>query len=177
MALSKIFDEILIEHYLEEVFDFDNIEPYDVNTLGFGKYSFDISGGVTCSVRVEDVTKDRQFIEFNPARSDIKQVFNASFDINGVDSQYSIETLKVYLRIMLTVKSCISEFIVDNNPECVVIIPFSKQDIPTTDAQKQNIYRHIWRKHPISGYGISSAKIKSFDALCLYRISRSIKKQ
>lgn len=177
MALYKIFEEVLIEQYLEEVFDFNNIVPYDVNTISFGKYSFDIDDNARCTVKVEDVSKDRNLIQFNPARSNIREIFNASFDINGIDSQYSIETLNVYLRIMLTVKSCIADFIDDNKPECVIIIPFSKQDIPVTDAQKQNIYRHIWRKHPISGYGISSAKIKSFDALCLYRISRSIKKQ
>lgn len=177
MALSKIFKEILLEKYLEEVFDFNNIEPYKYSEIGTGMYSFDIKTGVVCRVIVEDVTPDIHVIEFKPAQSNIKQAFNASFDINGDDSQYGKEPLGMYLRILLTVKTCIKDFIIKNSPECVIIIPRSKRDSDDGDPQKQMVYRHIWRKHPISGYGLSTAKVNSYDALCLYRISRSIKKQ
>jgi len=172
MALSKLFDEILVENIINELFDFDKIVPYNFSKVGNDLYKFDINPNVTCNVRLEDVTIHKQNVKFSPILQNVQQIINASFDLNGVDTQYSKENLSELLKILLTVKTCIGDYIDRTKPECVVIVPMSKLGQAKSDRQKDMIYRSIWKKYPVSGYGISDVKVNSYDAFCLYNIDK-----
>lgn len=172
MALSTLFNEILIENFINELFDFDKIVPYRFSKIGTDLYKFNINPDVTCNVRLEDVTEHRQNVKFVPLLQNVKQIINASFDLNGVDTQYSKENLSELLKILLTVKICIGDYIDRNQPECVVIVPMSKLGYAKSDRQKDMIYRFIWKKYPVNGYGISDVKVNTYDTFCLYNIDK-----
>lgn len=172
MALSKIFNEIILETALAELFDFNKIVPYDFQQIGNDSYKFLVRDGILCTVFLENVTVNKEIIEFSPLLKNVKEVINASFDLNGVDTQYSKENLSEFLKILLTVKICVNDYVDKHKPECVVVVPMSKLGLGNSDKQKDMIYRSIWKKYPISGYGVSDVKIKNFNAFCLYNIDK-----
>jgi hypothetical protein len=165
IKLTELYKQIINEYG-----DLQNIEPYSF-TKTTNKYTF-FSDEIEVNVSVEfdnvkslEVKLDTvsKIYYDNMKKDDVS--YNVSFEIEGIQSQFTKTNLSVYNRIMKTIVIIIQDFINIKKPYGLWIFGTNKKGLSMSDAQKNIIYYNISKYYMPSMYRISEAIAKYNGAL------------
>jgi hypothetical protein len=162
--------KISLMEILKEILDFNTVKSYPIRWSGhFAK--FKTADDLEIVVEFDEKTNINEF-EFLPFLQDkITELVNVSFTVNGEDAKYTNLELNSALALYKTVKDAVERYIAKKKPQCVAIISVHKDGSVKTDPQKDKLYKMIWKKYPVSGYGISDVKflVGDLSGFCLYK--------
>jgi len=188
----KTLKNIIVESYITEIGDLNNIIPYDYKTINKLDYTFESNVG-DVEVKIENLDDyknlDKAGIQFITKNQIFNQsyngqtLYNISFTLNGDDSQSLKTNLKEFNRIIKTVTIIIEKFIKLEKPFGLFV---SGANRDKTSLAPDKVKNTLWLtiatnlNDNLSGYRIDKGKLGfigySFDGFMIYQTnSRKIK--
>lgn len=169
ISLMELYQEII-----DEVFDFKNIEPYELENTHEG-WKFDAvlkDELVPVYVYIQPVNIERFRLPSKFKKT--SDVVNFGFEIgeSRTTSQYEKTTYRDYIRILATVFLALNQYISKKKPDIVTFFSESKHGGNAVDVQKDDVYFKAIDRNKPSNYGVESI----FDVIdkklgtMLYRI-------
>jgi len=180
MDLKKL-KNIISESYITEVGDLKNITPFDYLKKNNYHYVFNSNVGFI-DVEIEDLSGFGDDIVFITQNQIYKQnyqgqpLYNASFVVDGIDSQSAKTDLKELNRIIKTVTLIIEEFIKNMKPFGVFV---SGANRDSSKLEPDKVKNSLWlaiatgANNNLSGYRIDRGELNydgySFDGFMIYK--------
>lgn len=171
ISLMELYNEVIAE-----VFDFKNIEPYDlVDTHEGWKFDAilkDKTVPVYVYIQPVNVTRFDLPTKFKAATD----VVNFGFEIgeSRTTSQYEKTTYRDYVKVLATVFVALNGYIDKKKPNIITFFSESKHGGNAVDVQKDDVYFTAIDRNKPSGYEVESI----FDTIdkklgtMLYRTDR-----
>lgn len=166
-SLWGIYNEILVE-----LFDFKNIEPYEITPTHEGwKFKAVLrEEEVDVFIYAEEARVGRFKVPEYLEEAEI--AYNFGFEISElrVSSQYKKTTYRDYIRILATVGEALKKFISLKKPDIVSLFSESKHSGVGVDVQKDDTYFSALKQNKIAGYELESVfdMVDSKKGLILY---------
>lgn len=178
---SKIDFMSLISEIINEVGDLKNITSYPYTTHKRGmnyicRFKAEVNGvnqDITVSIELSNPSfKDNLILP--PVFEKDGDLYNISFNVNGIDAQFAKTNLSLYLKILKTVTEITSDIISETDVNSLnniyMLGSVSKEGITGKNDTKLKYYRAILNSNLPSGYRMAEGKFYSFNILALQKI-------
>ena len=172
ISMAKILNEII-----QEAGDLDNIESYPFTKIKSSEYSFEIDDKMSATVDFEMSWNKDEIASFKlPIKVDPFDVYNVSYEIDGVQTQAKKTDYKTLIKIMKTISDIIIKFVSENkDAKVLTLFPANKNAdklLTKSDPQKYSLYKTIIVNNikQMSGdWNFSQVKYLNFSGLVLYK--------
>jgi len=143
--------KIILEQVIKEVGDLDKIEPYKWNKVSKTEYEFFDKDNDKIYVRFQLFTKqDLEYLKFSSNIKDLTKVYNVTYSIKGIESQYKKDNYSSLLQIIKTIFDIVKDFISNENPSGLLFFAGNKNEdfiLSKTDPQKEMLYKAVLLKN------------------------------
>lgn len=167
--------KLIKESYITEVGDLKNIEPFKYYIYTPTKFKFDSNVGEVIvrfqKLPAEEFDLDISYKGIKP----FDYIYNVSYDLEGVDSQYLKSNPKELFKILKTVTNITHKFLKSNDKYPLVVMGIQKDGTLASDKQKNSLYLTIISQNLPSGFRVSKAKAfpkawqKEFDGIVIFK--------
>lgn len=139
--------KIIYERIIQEVGDMDNITSYPYKSIHKYRYQFKTNSNLKIDVNFQSnfTEKELEYLKLNDFDITPYELYNVSYNIEGIDSQYKKSDYKELIRILKTVTNICLDFIKNDKIKALMFFATNKDlnKLYVTDNQKSMIYKVI----------------------------------